>query len=59
MFEAAKIAGLEPETIRAYAREGRIKARRFGKVYVIEPKDLKAFLAIPRPRGRPRKKQGS
>jgi excisionase family DNA binding protein len=52
---AAEITGLHPETIREYLRAGRIKAQRIGRVYVIDERDLKRFLATPRKPGRPRK----
>jgi excisionase family DNA binding protein len=53
--QAAEITGLHPETIREYLRAGRIKAQRIGRVYVIDERDIRAFLAKPRKPGRPRK----
>ena len=53
--QAAEITGLHPETIREYLRAGRIKAQRIGRVYVIDERDLRRFMAKPRRPGRPRK----
>ena len=54
--QAAEITGLHVETIRELLRAGRIKATRIGRVYVIDERDLRAFMAKPRPKpGRPRK----
>jgi excisionase family DNA binding protein len=53
--QAAEFLGLHEQTVREYLRAGRIKAQRIGRVYVIEERDLRAFLAKPRKPGRPRK----
>jgi excisionase family DNA binding protein len=54
--QAAEITGLHVETIRDYLRAGKIRATRIGRVYVIDERDLRAFMARPRPKtGRPRK----
>lgn len=53
--QAAEITGLHVETIREYLRAGRIKAQRIGRVYVIDERDLRRFMATPRKPGRPRK----
>ncbi len=57
--EAARITGLKPETLREFCREGRLKARHIGRTWVIEERDLRAFMAKPRKPGRPRKESGS
>lgn len=54
---AAELTGLHVETIREYLRAGRIRAIRIGRVYVIDERDLRAFMAKPRRPGRPRKEQ--
>lgn len=51
--EAAERSGLHVETIRDYIRRGLLKARRFGRTYVIEERDLKKLLANPPKPGRP------
>ena len=38
--EAARRAGKNPETIRRWIREGRLRARKVGSQHVIEPDDL-------------------
>ena len=57
--EAADRAGLHVETIRGYIRRGLLKARRFGRVYVIEERDLNRLLANPPKSGRPPKRKQS
>lgn len=52
---AAEIAGLHPETVRRLCREGKIKYSRIGRVYVIDERDLRRFMANPPKPGRPRK----
>ena len=54
--EAAAYAGLHVETIRDYIRRGLLKARRFGRTYVIEERDLRRLMANPPKPGRPRKR---
>ncbi len=44
--EAARRVGRNPETIRRWIREGRLKARKIGTQHVIEESDL-ARLATP------------
>jgi excisionase family DNA binding protein len=53
--QAAEIMGLHIQTIREYLRAGRIKAQRIGRVYVIDERDLRRFMAVERKPGRPRK----
>jgi len=53
--QAAEFLGLHEQTVREYLRAGRIKAQRIGRVYVIDERDLRRFLATPRKPGRPRK----
>ncbi len=52
---AAEIAGLHPETVRRLCREGKIRNSRIGRVYVIDERDLRRFMASPPRPGRPRK----
>jgi excisionase family DNA binding protein len=42
--EAARRAGKDPETIRRWIRQGRLRARRIGTQHVIELEDLDALL---------------
>jgi excisionase family DNA binding protein len=55
---AAKRLGISAITLRLYIRQGRIKAVRLGRDYVIEEADLAPLLVRPRA-GRPRKGKGS
>lgn len=51
--QAAKKAGKNPETIRRWIREGRLKARKVGTQHVIEEADLTALFedeTLPLPR---------
>ncbi len=57
--QAAEITGLHPETIRRLCRQGTIRAQRIGRVYVIDERDLRRYLANPPKPGRPRKERGS
>lgn len=43
--EAASRASRNPETVRRWIREGRLRARKIGTQHVIEEQDLDAFLA--------------
>jgi excisionase family DNA binding protein len=43
--EAARRIGRNPETIRRWIREGRLKASRAGTQHIIEEQDLDAVLA--------------
>jgi excisionase family DNA binding protein len=43
--EAARRAGRNPETIRRWIREGKLRARKIGTHYVLEEEDLAAALA--------------
>ena len=43
--EAAKRAGRDPETIRRWIRNGRLRARKVGTQHVIDERDLEAALA--------------
>lgn len=52
---AAEITGLHPETIRRLCRQGTIKAQRIGRVYVIDERALRKYLANPPKVGRPPK----
>lgn len=42
--EAAKILQVTEETVRRYARTGKVRAAKLGKQYRITESDLKAFL---------------
>jgi excisionase family DNA binding protein len=43
--EAARRAGRNPETIRRWIREGKLRARKVGTQHVLEEEDLAAVLA--------------
>jgi len=43
--EAARRAGRNPETVRRWIREGRLRARRIGTQHVIDEADLDAVVA--------------
>jgi excisionase family DNA binding protein len=43
--EAARRAGRNPETIRRWIREGKLRARKIGTQHVLEESDLAAALA--------------
>jgi len=43
--EAARRAGRNPETIRRWIREGRLRARKVGTQHVLEESDLEEALA--------------
>lgn len=51
--EAAKRAGLVPETIRRWIRAGRLPATKVGTQHLIREQDLAAAIRRERPRGRP------
>jgi len=53
--QAAEMTGLHVETIRRLCRAGKLRAKRVGRVFVIEERDLRALIANPPTRGRPRK----
>jgi excisionase family DNA binding protein len=38
--------GLEPATIRAWIRQGKLRARKFGREYLIRSDELEAFLSL-------------
>lgn len=42
--EAARRAGRNPETIRRWIREGKLRARKVGTQHVLEEADLDAFI---------------
>ena len=42
--EAARRAGKNPETVRRWIREGKLRARKVGTQHTIEDADLQAFL---------------
>lgn len=50
--QAAEVAGLSATRIRAFCRTGRL-GQKVGRSYVIPETELRAFLALPRPPGRP------
>lgn len=43
--EAARILRVDPQTVRAYIRNGKLPAARVGKSYLIKPADLDDLLA--------------
>ncbi len=47
--EVAKILGLNIQTIRKYTREGKIKAKRTGKVYRISGQEILNFMQASAP----------
>lgn len=42
--EAARIAGRNPETVRRWIREGKLRARKVGTQHVIEEDDLRDLI---------------
>lgn len=42
--EAAKLIGRNPETVRRWIREGKLRARKVGSQHVIEEQDLEPIL---------------
>lgn len=53
--EAADYLGMTRQRVGVLIRDGRIKARRHGRDWWIEKRDLDAFDQRPRQTGRPRK----
>ncbi|HYB24004.1 MAG TPA: helix-turn-helix domain-containing protein [Solirubrobacteraceae bacterium] len=47
--EAAKRTGRNPETVRRWIREGKLRARKVGTQHVIEEKDLEAMVHSKQP----------
>jgi excisionase family DNA binding protein len=45
--EAARRAGKNPETVRRWIREGKLRARKVGTQHVIEERDLAAVIERP------------
>ncbi len=45
--EAGKLLGVDPETIRIYCRDGRLRARKAGRKWVIAESDLAEWLDSP------------
>lgn len=45
--QAANLLGLHVKTVRAYVRDGRLKAAKIGKQYRIAREDLEAFTGLP------------
>jgi excisionase family DNA binding protein len=56
--EAAKRLGLSIRRVQTMIQRGQIVAKKLGRDWVIEEKDLRAFAACPRVPGRPRKTPG-
>src|SRR2546421_9324007 len=48
--QAAEDSGIAPYELRRYIREGRLSAHRMGRIYLIEPAELRRFARIPRVR---------
>lgn len=53
--QAAAILGIAARTVKDYCQDGKLKAQKFGRDWLIEEKDLAAFQQERKPRGRPRK----
>lgn len=51
--EAAAFLGLSPSVVRKYCDEGRLKADRVGRNWIISRKSLEHFRDKPRPVGNP------
>lgn len=43
LIEAGKLLGLSPETLRVYARKGKIKAKKLGRDWFIEKSAIEKF----------------
>jgi excisionase family DNA binding protein len=54
--QAASLLGLDETNVRVHCREGRIKAEKFGHIWMIAREDLDEFSKVPRRRG-PKKKE--
>ncbi|GLZ78880.1 MerR family transcriptional regulator [Actinorhabdospora filicis] len=52
--QVADLLGLHVKTVRAYVRDGRLKAARIGKSYRVAREDLDAFTGRPSPEPEPR-----
>lgn len=58
LSEAAADVGVSPERMRQLVKDGRLKARRRGRFYMVFRSELERFKMQPRVRtGRPRKAQ--
>jgi excisionase family DNA binding protein len=44
--EIGEHLGLEPATIRAWIREGKLRARKYGREYLVRADELEAFLSL-------------
>lgn len=55
VVDVARMTGLHEETVREYLRVGRIKAQKIGRTWIIQERDVRAFMGKPRKVGRPRK----
>lgn len=55
--EAANFLGVTIAMVHRYCREGRLKAKKFGPLWLIESKDLKEFAKTDRRPGRPASKE--
>lgn len=53
--QAAESLGVSKRRVQKLIADGRLKARLVGIQFLLDPKDVKAFAAIPRVGGRPRK----
>ena len=51
--DAAKVLGIEPDLVRRYCRQQKLKAKPIGRYWFISERDLETFAAKPRPRGNP------
>lgn len=55
LAEAAEQLGIHKETLAAYAREKRVKSRKFGRKYLFKQEDLRSYVEslATEPKGRP------
>ncbi len=53
--DAARILGLSETRVRVLIRAGRLPAARMGRLWVLDPRVVRAFRRKPRRPGRPRK----
>lgn len=49
--QAAEYLGVSDARIRVFIRDGRLKAERVGRAWLIHKDDLEAFARLPRPQG--------
>jgi excisionase family DNA binding protein len=52
--QAAAVLGIAARTVKDYCYDGKLKAAKVGRDWLIAEQDLEQFKASRRPRGRPR-----